>query len=142
MYDEMNNVNNVLEVQEYVPENLDSLSGFEPPPSPPERCVFCFPAEQLPRHAPAACASVLRCVLVCTLSKASPEARSGFHCAAASGTCWTDSPAVLTQLWLARVDCRGLCIAAATAAAHLWLIAALRAASRVMLAISGFVCLL
>ena len=37
MYDEMNNVNNVLEVQEYVPENLDSLTDFEPPPSPPER---------------------------------------------------------------------------------------------------------
>lgn len=37
MYDEMNNVNNVLEVQEYVPENLDSLTDFEPPPSPPDR---------------------------------------------------------------------------------------------------------
>jgi hypothetical protein len=37
MYDEMGNVNNVLEVQEFVPENLDSLSGFEPPPSPPSR---------------------------------------------------------------------------------------------------------
>lgn len=36
MYDDQRNVNNVLEVQEYVPENLDSLSGFEPPPSPPE----------------------------------------------------------------------------------------------------------
>ena len=39
MYDDMNNVNNTLEVQEYVPENLDSLEGFEPPPSPPERCA-------------------------------------------------------------------------------------------------------
>ena len=37
MYDEDNNVNNVLEVQEYVPENLDSLTDFDPPPSPPER---------------------------------------------------------------------------------------------------------
>ena len=37
MYDEDNNVNNVLEVQEYVPENLASLSSFDPPPSPPER---------------------------------------------------------------------------------------------------------
>mmetsp|Transcript_1125 Transcript_1125/g.1995 ORF Transcript_1125/g.1995 Transcript_1125/m.1995 type:complete len:266 (+) Transcript_1125:402-1199(+) len=35
MYDEMGNVNNVLEVQEYIPENLDSLSGFQPPASPP-----------------------------------------------------------------------------------------------------------
>lgn len=35
MYDEMGNVNNVLEVQEYIPENLDSLSGFQHPPSPP-----------------------------------------------------------------------------------------------------------
>ena len=34
MYDDMGNINNVLEVQEYVPENLDSLSGFEAPPSP------------------------------------------------------------------------------------------------------------
>lgn len=39
MYDEGGNVNNVLEVQEYVPENLDSLSGFDPPPSPPSRLV-------------------------------------------------------------------------------------------------------
>jgi len=37
MFDEMGNVNNVLEVHEYVPENLDGLSGFEPPPSPPSR---------------------------------------------------------------------------------------------------------
>mmetsp|Transcript_35251 Transcript_35251/g.78447 ORF Transcript_35251/g.78447 Transcript_35251/m.78447 type:complete len:269 (-) Transcript_35251:625-1431(-) len=35
MFDEMGNVNNVIEVHEYVPENLDGLSGFEPPPSPP-----------------------------------------------------------------------------------------------------------
>lgn len=35
MFDDMGNVNNVIEVQEYVPENLDSLSGFDPPPSPP-----------------------------------------------------------------------------------------------------------
>lgn len=34
MYDDQGNINNVLEVQEYVAENLDSLSGFEPPPSP------------------------------------------------------------------------------------------------------------
>ena len=39
MYDEGGNVNNVLEVLEYVPENLDSLSGFDPPPSPPSRLV-------------------------------------------------------------------------------------------------------
>eukprot|EP00967_Tisochrysis_lutea_P101222 scaffold151714_cov18-Tisochrysis_lutea.AAC.1 len=37
MFDEMGNVNNVLEVHEYVPENLDGLSGFDPPPSPPSR---------------------------------------------------------------------------------------------------------
>lgn len=36
MYDDDSNVNNVLEVQEYVPENLDSLTDFDPPPSPPE----------------------------------------------------------------------------------------------------------
>lgn len=34
MYDEIGNVNNVIEVQEYLPENLDGLTGFEPPPSP------------------------------------------------------------------------------------------------------------
>lgn len=37
MYDEMGNVNNVLEVHEYVPENLESLSGFDLPPSPTSR---------------------------------------------------------------------------------------------------------
>lgn len=37
MYDEMNNVNNAIEVQEYVPENLDNVQGFDPPPSPPSR---------------------------------------------------------------------------------------------------------
>ncbi len=37
--DEDRNVNNVIEVHEHVPENLDSLTGFEPPPSPPSRCV-------------------------------------------------------------------------------------------------------
>ena len=35
VYDEMGNINNVLEVQEYSPDNLDSLSSFEQPPSPP-----------------------------------------------------------------------------------------------------------
>ena len=35
VYDNDGNVNNVLEVQEYSPDNLDSLSSFEPPPSPP-----------------------------------------------------------------------------------------------------------
>eukprot|EP00879_Flechtneria_rotunda_P003348 GHRR01003575.1.p1 GENE.GHRR01003575.1~~GHRR01003575.1.p1 ORF type:complete len:273 (+),score=72.07 GHRR01003575.1:199-1017(+) len=34
MYDEIGNVNNVIEVQEYVPENLENVSGFDPPPSP------------------------------------------------------------------------------------------------------------
>lgn len=35
MFDDQGNINNVLEVQEYVPEMLDSLASFEPPPSPP-----------------------------------------------------------------------------------------------------------
>ena len=38
MHDERDIVNNVVEVQEYVPDHLDSLVGFEPPPSPPDRC--------------------------------------------------------------------------------------------------------
>ena len=38
MFDEQGNVNNVLEVQEYVPENLESLSSFDPPASPVSRC--------------------------------------------------------------------------------------------------------
>jgi 5'-AMP-activated protein kinase regulatory beta subunit len=37
MFDEIGNVNNVIEVQEYVPENLENVSGFDPPPSPPAR---------------------------------------------------------------------------------------------------------
>ncbi|BDA44545.1 5'-AMP-activated protein kinase subunit beta-2 [Coccomyxa sp. Obi] len=36
MHDERGIINNVVEVQEYVPDHLDSLVGFEPPPSPPE----------------------------------------------------------------------------------------------------------
>jgi 5'-AMP-activated protein kinase regulatory beta subunit len=39
MFDEIGNVNNVIEVQEYVPENLENVSGFDPPPSPPARWV-------------------------------------------------------------------------------------------------------
>lgn len=35
--DDRGNVNNVLEVQEYVPENLEGLSGFSAPASPPHR---------------------------------------------------------------------------------------------------------
>lgn len=34
MYDNQGNVNNVLHVQEYIAENLDGLSNFDPPPSP------------------------------------------------------------------------------------------------------------
>lgn len=34
MFDEGNNVNNVIEVQEYAPENLESLAVFDRPPSP------------------------------------------------------------------------------------------------------------
>lgn len=37
MFDEMRNVNNVIEVHEYVPEVLEGVSGFDPPPSPPAR---------------------------------------------------------------------------------------------------------
>ncbi|KAK9836114.1 hypothetical protein WJX81_002381 [Elliptochloris bilobata] len=46
MYDEDNNVNNVLEVQEYVPENLASLSSFDPPPSPPESYNMPLPTPE------------------------------------------------------------------------------------------------
>jgi len=46
MYDEMSNVNNVIEVQEYVPENLDNVSGFEPPPSPPSSYANPAPAAE------------------------------------------------------------------------------------------------
>ena len=35
MYDDQGNINNVMEVQEYIAENLDGLASFEPPPSPP-----------------------------------------------------------------------------------------------------------
>jgi 5'-AMP-activated protein kinase regulatory beta subunit len=35
MYDERGNVNNVVEVCEYTPENLDNLHSFAPPSSPP-----------------------------------------------------------------------------------------------------------
>ena len=35
--DDDGNYINIVEVPEFVPENLESLSGFEPPPSPPSR---------------------------------------------------------------------------------------------------------
>eukprot|EP00890_Picochlorum_soloecismus_P004216 jgi/Picsp_1/4796/NSC_02164-R1_snf1-related protein kinase regulatory subunit beta-2 len=34
MYDDQGNINNVVEVQEYIAENLDGLANFDPPPSP------------------------------------------------------------------------------------------------------------
>mmetsp|Transcript_23690 Transcript_23690/g.56546 ORF Transcript_23690/g.56546 Transcript_23690/m.56546 type:complete len:273 (-) Transcript_23690:203-1021(-) len=36
MFDEIGNVNNVLEVQEYTPDEYSTVQGFEPPASPPE----------------------------------------------------------------------------------------------------------
>lgn len=47
MYDDMGNINNVLEVQEYAPENLDGLSCFDPPPSPREsyNCPLPIPED-------------------------------------------------------------------------------------------------
>ncbi|CAI5477026.1 unnamed protein product [Closterium sp. Yama58-4] len=46
VYDEMGNVNNVLEVQEYVPENLDNVAGFEPPRSPVSSYNDPFPVPE------------------------------------------------------------------------------------------------
>lgn len=34
MYDDLGNASNILDVQDYVPENLDGVGGFEPPASP------------------------------------------------------------------------------------------------------------
>jgi hypothetical protein len=48
MHDERNIINNVVEVQEYVPDHLDSLIGFEPPPSPPERSAPHLPVWPCP----------------------------------------------------------------------------------------------
>ena len=39
IFDEMGNVNNVVEVQEYVPENIDSISSFDLPASPPSSYI-------------------------------------------------------------------------------------------------------
>ncbi|CAD7696781.1 unnamed protein product [Ostreobium quekettii] len=58
MYDEIGNVNNVLEVHEFVPENIGGVSGFDPPPSPPssynnlEPCSEDYSKEppQMPPH--------------------------------------------------------------------------------------------
>ncbi|GAX83635.1 hypothetical protein CEUSTIGMA_g11059.t1 [Chlamydomonas eustigma] len=46
MFDELGNVNNVIEVHEYVPENLDGLSGFDPPPSPPSSYDCAAPSAE------------------------------------------------------------------------------------------------
>jgi len=58
MYDEMGNINNVMEVHEFIPENLDGLEGFEPPLSPaesynrpaPTQEDFAKDAPQMPPH--------------------------------------------------------------------------------------------
>ena len=72
MYDEDNNVNNVLEVQEYVPENLASLSSFDPPPSPPER------------SAPAMCWQMR----VCKGRTSCTSSQTKVSCSLHSAACW------------------------------------------------------
>jgi len=39
MHDDAGNVNNVIEVREFVPENLGGLEGFDPPSSPRESYI-------------------------------------------------------------------------------------------------------
>jgi 5'-AMP-activated protein kinase, regulatory beta subunit len=54
MYDEMGNVNNVLEVQEYVPEILDNLDHFAQPSSPKESYDdYLFHGEDFSKEPPA-----------------------------------------------------------------------------------------
>mmetsp|Transcript_29439 Transcript_29439/g.83011 ORF Transcript_29439/g.83011 Transcript_29439/m.83011 type:complete len:279 (-) Transcript_29439:195-1031(-) len=43
MFDDMGNVNNVLEVHEYVPDEYAAIQGFDPPPSPPESYNCALP---------------------------------------------------------------------------------------------------
>ncbi|KAJ7549761.1 hypothetical protein O6H91_07G067400 [Diphasiastrum complanatum] len=43
--DEMGNVTNLLDVQDYVPENLDNIVGFEPPRSPESSYNNPFPGQ-------------------------------------------------------------------------------------------------
>jgi len=55
IYDDLGNINNMLEVQEYVPENLDGLSGFDPPESPRESYNCPVPvAEDFQKEPPVA----------------------------------------------------------------------------------------
>ncbi|BBN00004.1 5'-AMP-activated protein kinase, regulatory beta subunit [Marchantia polymorpha subsp. ruderalis] len=42
----LSKVNNVLDVQDYVPENLDSVAGFEPPQSPTSSYNDTFPTPE------------------------------------------------------------------------------------------------
>uniref|UniRef100_A0A0C9RW49 TSA: Wollemia nobilis Ref_Wollemi_Transcript_9693_1409 transcribed RNA sequence n=1 Tax=Wollemia nobilis TaxID=56998 RepID=A0A0C9RW49_9CONI len=44
--DEMGNANNVLDVHDYVPENLESVAEFEPPQSPDSSYSGSFPAPE------------------------------------------------------------------------------------------------
>eukprot|EP00249_Psilotum_nudum_P003942 c17448_g1_i2 orf=359-1291(+) len=46
IYDEMGNANNVLDVHDYVPENLESIAGFEPPQSPEMSYNNSFPGPE------------------------------------------------------------------------------------------------
>eukprot|EP00238_Polyblepharides_amylifera_P013974 CAMPEP_0196575652 /NCGR_PEP_ID=MMETSP1081-20130531/5082_1 /TAXON_ID=36882 /ORGANISM="Pyramimonas amylifera, Strain CCMP720" /LENGTH=226 /DNA_ID=CAMNT_0041894017 /DNA_START=384 /DNA_END=1064 /DNA_ORIENTATION=- len=73
MYDEMGNVNNVLEVQEYIPENLDSLSGFKSPPSPPSSYNQMLPpSEDYAKEPPTIPPQLLLTLLNCPTSLENP----------------------------------------------------------------------
>lgn len=73
MRDEDGNYINVLEVHEFVPENLESLSGFEPPPSPPSRC-FAWP----PAFSSRAKHGIALCALCCSKNRAMLCKRKAF----------------------------------------------------------------
>ncbi|KAK3232717.1 hypothetical protein CYMTET_56958 [Cymbomonas tetramitiformis] len=64
MYDELGNVNNVLEVQEHVPENLESLASFQAPASPPDSYNQLMPsADDYAKEPPAVPPQALLTVL-------------------------------------------------------------------------------
>lgn len=102
MHDENGNVNNVIEVQEYVPENLENISGFDPPPSPSARCAgaqraHCCSIEHVRTEGTSPGGSAALCM--CGWSAATPLISSLGCCADKSYASVCVAGALLPLLW-------------------------------------------
>jgi len=78
MYDDQGNINNVLEVQEYIAENLDGLANFEPPPSPDTSYNCPVPASEDFMKEPPAMPPQLQLSLL-NVPSSTPHANDGYN---------------------------------------------------------------